>query len=178
MDRNQTLTGEYTPETHQPFRFVHPAEKVSPPIYVEGPKENLSFGARVMEFGFADNSRVFKIFLLVLVMATALYTKRYEGLFSDLIHAHVGGVLYVLFGCLAISLFFPYLHSGWAVSIAFVATCFLEFVQWLQVPFMVELTKNQAMAYLFGNSFSPKDFIYYGIGTVLSLVVLWLIREE
>lgn len=179
MNQHQTHTGDMEQESAlQPFRFVHPVEKISPPIYIEGPKEHVSFSARLMEFGFADNARVIKIVLLAMVLITALYTKRYEGLYSELVQSHIGGVLYVMFGSLAASLFLPKLHVGWAVGMAFTATSILEWVQWFQFPFMVELTKNQAMAYLFGNSFNAVDFIYYAIGAVCSVGLLWLIREE
>jgi hypothetical protein len=43
---------------------------------------------------------------------------------------------------------------------------------------MVELTRNKIFAYLFGNSFNPVDFIYYGVGAITALLVLWFIRES
>jgi hypothetical protein len=119
--------------------------------------------------------RWLKILLLILVFLTALYTKSYKGEHQQLINNHVGGVLYVLFGSLTFSALFPNLKVYWVVVTAFVITSILEFVQWLRIPFMVELTKIKTFAYLFGNSYNPADFIYYAIGALSGLLLLALI---
>jgi hypothetical protein len=180
MEQHQTLfrEGVETGHTFREVRFHHPVEKITPPIYIENQKERVTVSARLMEFAFTDHARVVKVFIMSIVLITALYTKSYEGLYYQFIHDHIGGVLYVLFGSLFVSLFFPRLHLGWSTGIAFAGTCALEFVQWLQLPFMAKLTQYKAMAYLFGTSYNAEDFIYYVVGGLLSLFVLWLIREE
>lgn len=180
MEQHQTLIREGMEREHmfREVRFHHPVEKITPPIFIENHKERVSVSARLMEFAFADHARVVKILVMSFVLITALYTKSYEGLYHQFIHDHIGGVLYVMFGSLFVSLFFPRLHMAWSTGIAFAGTCVLECIQWLQLPFMVKLTQYKAMAYLFGTSYNTEDFIYYVIGGLLSLFVLWLIRGE
>jgi hypothetical protein len=95
-----------------------------------------------------------------------------------LINNHIGGIFYVLFGSLAFSAILPGRRIFAPILMATTATCILEFIQWFRFPFMEELTRIKIFAYLFGNSFNPADFIYYGMGSVLALLVLWLIREN
>jgi hypothetical protein len=136
------------------------------------------FPARFTAFMLRKNGLVLKIGLMTLIFISAVYTKNYTGEFQLLINNHIGGIFYVVFGSLGFSVLLPHLNALMPVLMATGATCFLEFVQWFRFPFMVELTKNKIIAYLFGNSFNPKDFIYYGIGAVIALLVLWFIRES
>jgi hypothetical protein len=115
---------------------------------------------------------------MALVFISAIYSKTYTGDFQLVINNHIGGIFYVIFGSLCFSIVFPHLRLLLPVFMATGATCFLEFVQWFRFPFMVELTRNKIFAYLFGNSFNPVDFIYYGVGAVTALLVLWFIRES
>jgi hypothetical protein len=124
-----------------------------------------------------NQGRLLKIILLILVFITALYTKSYKGEYQFLINNHIGGTLYVLFGTLLISVFFPLMKAHHAVLLAFSITSMLEFIQWLRIPFMVELTRIKTFAYLFGNSFNPVDFLYYALGAVVGWLVLWMVKE-
>lgn len=124
-----------------------------------------------------NQGRMLKIILLVLVFITALYTKAYKGEYQVLINNHIGGVLYVLFGSLLFSVLFPAIKSYKPVLLAFGITCLLEFIQWMQIPFMVELTRITTFAYLFGNSFNWGDFVYYFIGAGVGWLVLVVIKE-
>jgi hypothetical protein len=158
-----------------PVRHGIPVDDVSGST---GAREYMSrFPARFTAFMYAKNGLVLKISLMVLVFISAIYTREYSGEFQRVINNNIGGVFYVVFGSLAFSILFPRLNLFLPVLMATSATCFLEFVQWFRFPFMLELTKNKIFAYLFGNSFNPADFIYYGIGTVTALLVLWMVRN-
>lgn len=124
------------------------------------------------------NSRALKIILMVLVLITALYTKEYRGEYARIINTNIGGVFYVLFGSLLFSVLFPKMKFFWPVIIAFVITCSLEVIQYFRFQPMVELTRNKTMAYLFGTSFNPVDFIYYLVGAAVALAVLAMMKEE
>jgi len=144
-----------------------------------GARKYLSrFPARFTAYMYGKNGLALKISLLVLVFISAIYTRAYTGEFQQVINNNIGGVFYVVFGSLSFSILFPRFNLFLPVLMATGATCFLEFVQWFRFPFMLELTKNKIFAYLFGNSFNPADFIYYGIGSVIALLVLWFIRES
>lgn len=121
----------------------------------------------------ADNrGLLLRIILMSLVLITALYTKEYKGMHQLIINNHVGGVMYVLFGSLLFSILFPGIKYYWHTAIAFFLTSVLEFIQYFQFPFMIQITRVKAFAYLFGVSFNPVDFIYYLGGALLSAFVL------
>jgi hypothetical protein len=144
-----------------------------------GTRAQLSlFPARVSAFIHRHQGRPLKIGLMTLIFITALFSKSYTGDYQMIINNHIGGILYVLFGSLAFSALFPRMRIFFPVIFATGATCLLEFVQWFRIPFMTELTRIKAFAYLFGNSFNPGDFLYYGAGAVMALLVLWFIRED
>jgi len=133
---------------------------------------------RVVSVLYRNQGRALKTGLMTLILITALYTKAYTGDFQTLINNHIGGIFYVMFGSLVFSVFFPKMKMVIPVIVATGATCILEFIQWFRFPVMVELTRIKAFAYLFGNSFNPEDFIFYGIGSALALLLLWTIREN
>jgi hypothetical protein len=136
------------------------------------------FPARFAAFIHRDHGRPLKIGLMSLVFITALFSKAYTGEFQQIINNHIGGILYVLFGSLALSVLFPRLKAALPVMIATGATCLLEVIQMLRIPVMTEITRFRAFAYLFGTSFNPKDFLYYGAGALTALLVLWFIPED
>jgi len=142
------------------------------------PGKLLNFRGRFITVIYRNQGRLLKIGLMMMVLITAFYTKSYTGDFQMLINNHMGGIFYVLFGSLAFSVLLPRMKMIFPVILATSGTCILEFVQWFRFPFMVELTRIKAFAYLFGNSFNPSDFIFYGLGSVLALLVLWAIREN
>jgi hypothetical protein len=125
-----------------------------------------------------NHNLLLKVVLLVLVLITALYTKSYRGDYQYLINSHIGGVFYVLFGSLAFSAVFPRVMSYFAVLTSFALTCLLEFIQYLHLPFMVELTRMKTFAYLFGTSFDYLDFVYYIAGALLGVVLLWMMNDD
>jgi hypothetical protein len=128
---------------------------------------------------FARNqNRLLKVALLIPVFITGLYTRAYTGEYEQLVNNHLGGVFYVLFGSLAISVLFPHIRAYKPPLIAFGLTCLLEFVQGFRFPFMIELTKIKAFAYLFGNSYNSLDFIFYVFGATAGFLVLLLVSEK
>jgi hypothetical protein len=143
-----------------------------------GTREYLSrIPARFTGLMYKNHGLVLKICLMALVFISAIYTKAYTGDFQLIINNHIGGIFYVVFGSLGFSILLPRLNLFLPVFMAFSATCILEFVQWFRFPFMVDLTQHKFFAYVFGNSFNPADFIYYGIGAVIALLVLWMVRN-
>ena len=119
-----------------------------------------------------------KFFLLPAVFFTALYTREYKGEYQVIINNHVGGVFYVLFASLAFSYLFRRMKSWHAVLAGLGFISLLETLQWFRFPFLESLTQNQVISFLLGNSFNPVDFLYYGLGALASLLVLWLLHEN
>jgi hypothetical protein len=159
-----------------PVHHTLPADTVSGSTGIR--EYLLKLPARFIGFMYRRNAVALKICLMTLVFISAIYTKKYSGEFQLIINNHIGGIFYVLFGSLGFSVLFPRMRMIMPVLMATAATCILEFIQWFRFPVMVELTENKAFAYLFGNSFNPADFVYYGAGAVTALLVLWFIREN
>jgi hypothetical protein len=124
-----------------------------------------------------NNSRVLKIILMTLVFITAVYTKEYRGEYQTIINNNIGGILYVLFGSLAFSLFLQRQRPWWPVLMAFAGTCILEIFQYFKFPYIISLTQHKAFAFLFGLNYDPRDFIYYAIGGVISILLLFAIER-
>ena len=122
--------------------------------------------------------RILKIALLVLIFITALYTKEYQGEYQKIINSHIGGVFYVLFGAILLSVVFSRLKLWQATVFAFSLTSVLEIIQYFRFPFLLELTKSKFFLYLLGNSFNWYDFIYYAIGGVVGFAVLMLLGHK
>ena len=124
------------------------------------------------------NALPLRIMLMTLVFITALYTKAYTGDYQLIVNNHVGGLFYVMFGSLAFSMILPRWKHRNQVLLALAVTSLLELVQWMQIPFMVELARYKPFAYVFGNSYNPLDFVYYVIGAVLGMGLLMLVKES
>jgi len=144
-----------------------------------GLQEQLSaLPSRFTAFIYSRNGLPLKTGLMVLVFITALYTKKYTGEYQQLVNNHLGGLLYVLFGSLALSVLLPRVKPYMPVAMATGITCLLELVQKFHFPFMTDLTRFKPFAYLFGNSYNPADFLYYAAGALVALLVIWLLHED
>jgi hypothetical protein len=119
-----------------------------------------------------------KFLLLFPVLLTAIYAKSYVGEYQLLINNHIVGVFYVLFGSLFISNIFPTMKFWKAVLGSLTFVSFLEVIQLYRLPFMVDLTHRSLFSFLFGTTFDPGDFIFYGIGAVIGLLCLWLLDSS
>jgi hypothetical protein len=116
-----------------------------------------------------------KFLLLFPVLLTAVYAKSYTGEYQLLINNHIVGVFYVLFGSLFISTIFQRMKFWKSVAFSFSIVSILEVLQLFRLPFMVDLTRRSLFSFLFGTTFDPGDFVFYGIGAVLGLLSLWLL---
>jgi hypothetical protein len=141
-------------------------------------KRILLLPPRITLFAGRNQGRALKIALMVLVFITALYTKEYRGDYQILINSHIGGILYVLFGSLLLSLVFSNLKAWQSALLALMLTSLLECIQYFRFPFLLELTRSKFFLYLLGNSFNPLDFLYYIVGAAVGFAVLVLINHD
>jgi hypothetical protein len=117
-----------------------------------------------------------KFMLMVSVLFTAIYAKSYTGEYQLIINNHIVGIFYVLFGSLAVSMFFIRLQPWKAVALAFSFVCLLETIQYFRFHVMHVLTQHSFFRFLFGTTFDWKDFVFYGLGAVLGMLSLSLIQ--
>jgi len=92
----------------------------------------------------------------------------------------MGGVLYVIFWTLFISMFVPKPSTIKITTIVFSLTCIIEFIQLWHTPFLTILRDSFIGKTILGTTFSWLDFIHYMIGYILSIALLhWVtIREN
>ena len=103
-----------------------------------------------------------------------LYTKVYAGPAAGWVNHSLGGVFYVLFGCLLIFWLQPRVRP-WRIVLAVLAvTCLLEFLQLWHPPFLEWLRSFWIGRTLLGTTFAWSDFPYYFFGAGLSW--LWIQR--
>ena len=115
---------------------------------------------------------------LVLIIPLGFYTKAYHGPASHWVNNSLGGVLYVIFWSLVVSIIFFRTRPWKITAIVLLATCFLEFLQ-LWHPSFLELIRSTFLgATLLGNSFSWLDLVHYALGFLISLALLHLVRSS
>jgi hypothetical protein len=119
------------------------------------------------------------LYLLSLLLITPLgfYLKAYSGPFSFWINNSLTGVMYEIFWCLAIGLFFQRI-SPWKISFeVLIATCLLECSQLLHPPILEYIRASFIGRTILGTTFVWSDFIYYIIGSVIGGVWIEGIRQ-
>ena len=121
--------------------------------------------------------RKWTIASIVILIPIGFYTKFYSGLCSSWVNDSLGGVLYVIFWALLLSLFLPKIHPLKVSIIVFTVTCILEFLQLWHPAFLESVRNNFIGQTLIGTSFSRLDFLHYFIGFLVSLVVLKYLRK-
>ena len=113
---------------------------------------------------------------IILIVPLGLYSKFYDGPAYNWVNNSLGGVLYVIFWSLLFSLLAARSKSWKIVSLVFLITCAIEFLQLWHPPFMETIRSTFIGATLFGNSFSWMDMAHYVIGALASLGLLKILR--
>jgi len=121
--------------------------------------------------------RLLIFLLLIVIVPIGIYTKFYTGPANDWVSNSMGGLIYEIFWCLVVSLFFPLIKPGKIAFWVFITTCLLEFLQLLHHPFLEVLRSNFIGRTVFGNSFNWMDFPYYVAGSISGWYLLKIIRK-
>ncbi len=112
------------------------------------------------------------LILLLLITPIGFYTKIYSGPAAQWVNASLGGVLYEIFWCLLVFLFFVKAKAWVIATSVFIITCFLEVLQ-LWRPEFLEIVRSYFIGRtLLGTSFNLYDFIYYFIGSFIGYFVI------
>lgn len=119
---------------------------------------------------------------LLLLLPLGIGTKFYAGPASAWVHAHAGGVLYVMFWTVAVVLVAPRLSAETAAGGVLFVTCGLEFLQ-LWHPSALQTVRQTFIGHaLIGSTFGWWDLLHYGLGALLgtSLVrgIRWTTPDE
>ena len=118
--------------------------------------------------------------LIALSILTPLgfYTRFYSGPGSEWVNNFFGGVLYIIFWSLFLSMIFSRTKPWIVILIVFLATCNLEFLQ-LWHPHVLEVIRSNLIGgALLGRNFSWPDFVYYFLGFLISLDLVPLLLSS
>ena len=118
--------------------------------------------------------RLLTLFIMAALIPLGLASKLYTGTGQAWVHGHLGGVIYVLFWCLAALLLWPRARPWRIASAVLLATCALEFLQLWQPTWLQQVRGTFMGAALLGTSFVWWDFLYY----VLGCTGAWLLMRR
>ena len=113
---------------------------------------------------------------IAVIVPLGFYTKFYEGPASNWVNNSLGGVLYVIFWSLIISIFMVRARSWKIAMIVLLATCALETLQLWHPPFLESIRSTFIGGTLIGNSFSLLDMVHYVIGAASALGLVASLR--
>jgi hypothetical protein len=112
--------------------------------------------------------------LVAIAMITPLgfYSKFYRGPGSHWVNNSLGGVLYVVFWSLIVSLLFKRARPWTIASLVLLVTCSLEALQLWHPGFLEAIRSTFIGVTLIGNSFSWLDMLHYLVGALASAGLL------
>ncbi len=117
------------------------------------------------------------LILLLLITPIGFYTKFYSGPGANWVNDSLGGVLYEIFWCLLVFLFFVNEKARVIATSVFIVTCFLEVLQ-LWHPEFLEIIRSYFIGRtVLGTSFNLYDFIYYFIGSGIGYLILTRLQK-
>ena len=125
------------------------------------------------------HTRKWSIISIIIIISVGFYTKFYSGPASGWVNNSLGGILYVIFWSLVFYLIGPKTNPLKIVTIVFILTGMLEFLQ-LWHPVILESIRSHFLGRsIIGSSFSQSDFFYYFIGAITAyLLIMFLRRTE
>lgn len=110
---------------------------------------------------------------MIILLLLGFYTKLYSGQFSSVVNNQLGGLFYVIFGVLLLSLIIPNLTKQSYAIIAFLLTTLLEVMQLWHPIFLETIRSTFIGKIILGNSFNWKDIPWYFLGAIIGYI--WLV---
>lgn len=119
---------------------------------------------------------VIKFLLLVPVLFTTLYTRSYTGEYQLFITTKLVYVMYAVFGSVTLSLVFFWQKPLKSVLLSMGIVSLLYVVHALRLDSSMAGFDHNLLTVLFSRTFQPVNFFFFGIGSAISFLVLWLIH--
>lgn len=110
--------------------------------------------------------------VLLIIVPLGFSTKFYSGPAAGWVNDSLGGLLYIVFWCLLVFLFFPsFLPRNISVGVL-LSTCLLEILQLWHPPFLELIRSNFIGRTVLGTTFVWSDFFYYVLGAAFSFLIM------
>ncbi|HDQ44274.1 MAG TPA: DUF2809 domain-containing protein [bacterium] len=117
--------------------------------------------------------RIRLLISILFLVPAGFFTKLYAGPASRWVYDSLGGVLYVIFWCLAAASIRPQASPLRIGAIVFFLTSLLEFSQLWHPAFLIPVRENFLGRTLIGHAFAWSDFPHYLAGALLG--VFWIV---
>ena len=123
-------------------------------------------------------NRIVILLSILIVTPLGFACKFYAGPGAKWVNDSLGGLLYEVFWCLAISVIIIKVKP-WKIALSvFIVTSILELLQ-LWHPIFLEIIRSTFIGRtIIGTTFVPSDFIYYTIGSLVGWILLEKIRKS
>jgi hypothetical protein len=109
---------------------------------------------------------------IAIIVPVGFYSKVYRGPASHWVNDSLGGLFYVIFWCLVVSVLLPRVRAARITLGVLAGTCTIEFLQRWHPPFLEYLRSFFIGRSILGSYFDWYDFPYYFAGAALGW--LWL----
>ena len=113
-----------------------------------------------------------RLSVLAVVSLLGVYTRFYSGPASVWVNHYLGGVFYVIFWCLLVTVKWPNLNPLKIVISVLLASSIVECLQFWNPPLLAAIRRSIPGQILLGTTFDPADFVYYLLGSGISLILL------
>jgi hypothetical protein len=121
---------------------------------------------------------VAKFLLLIPAVFTTLYARSYTGEYQLFVNNQVTCIMYAVLGSLFLSLLLFWQKPWKSVILSMGIIGLLNLLHALRLSSAGAGMDHSLFNILFGRTFNPADFIYYGFGSALSLLILWLLHHN
>jgi hypothetical protein len=122
--------------------------------------------------------RLILLYILIFLIPFGIFSKYYQGLFQEWINNSFGGILYIIAWTALILLIQPDFNPKKVAFWVLIVNVFLEILQLWHPPFLEAIRGTFLGRMLLGTTFVFSDFIYYGIGCLLSGWLFTLLKHR
>ena len=114
---------------------------------------------------------------VLIIVPVGFYCKFYNGPAENWVNNSLGGVFYVIFWCLVLSLFLRKTEPWRIAIVVLTITCFLEFLQLWHHQFLEFIRSYFIGKTILGTSFTWYDFPYYFVGCGIGWLWMTCLRK-
>jgi len=122
--------------------------------------------------------RLYMLLSIAVITPWGFASKFYRGPAAFWANNSLGGVLYEIFWCCAVSLILPRARPAAVTASVFAVTAVLEILQLWHPPVLETIRGTFLGATLIGTTFVPADFVYYIMGCVIGGAWLTWVRKR
>lgn len=115
--------------------------------------------------------RLFLIIALVVLFVLGVLTKEYVGPHRHWFKNYCGDMIFVMFLYFFVKLIRPYMHALTLGLATFATVSLIEFSQKISYPWLDDFRTTFWGQLILGQHFDKQDFLYYGLGVVLAMII-------